>query len=511
MKPLPYLLPLIALSISLPACKDSGSGAAPEAPAAPATPPAAPATPPAAPETPPAAPATPPTAPATPPTAPATPPAAPATPTAAPATPTAAPATPPAAPEAPKSSSAAPAAPGGWAAYRGPAGDGRASESLAKKTVPAAAVWKTQTEKGFSSFSVADGKAFTLVTREIDGNPSEVCLALDAATGKELWASGLSVVGKYDGGGDSGAKGNEGGDGPRSTPVVSGDKVYVLDSQLALHALKLADGSTAWSVDLVKAHGAKNIKWQNAASPLIDGDRVFVAGGGEGQSLLAFDKNSGAVLWKGESDAITHATPVVADLHGVRQAIFFTQTGLVATAIGDGKVLWRQAFPFKVSTAASPVVFEDIVYCSAGYGVGGGAYRIAKAGDAFTSTQIWRTENDTINHWSTPVVRDGYLYGMFSFKEYGDGPLACVDIRTGEKKWSQKGFGPGNVILSGDGTLVALSDGGEIVLVDAKPDAYAEISRADVLDGKCWSTPALADGRVYVRSTTEGAAVDFAN
>jgi len=459
MKPLPYLLPLFALSISLPGCKDSGSGTAPVDPATSPAPESDPA------ET----------------------------------------------SAAPMSPDTATAAARGWAAYRGPAGDGLASESLAKKVVPTETVWKTQTETGFSSFSVADGKAFTLVSREIDGNPTEVCLGLDASTGEELWASGLSVVGKYDGGGDSGAKGNEGGDGPRSTPVVSGDKVYVLDSQLALHALNLADGSAAWSVDLAKAHGAKNIKWQNAASPVIDGDRVFVAGGGEGQSLLAFDKNTGAVLWKGESDAITHATPVVTDLHGVRQAIFFTQTGLVATAVEDGTVLWRQAFPFKVSTAASPVVFEDIVYCSAGYGVGGGAYRIAKEGDAFTSTEIWRTENDTINHWSTPVVKDGYLYGMFSFKAYGDGPLACVDIRTGEKKWEQMGFGPGNVILTGDGTLVALSDGGEIVLVDAKPEAYAEISRANVLAGKCWSTPALADGRLYVRSTTEGAALDFAN
>lgn len=399
-----------------------------------------------------------------------------------------------------------------WSAYRGPGGDGRSAEKLGTKTVPSDAVWKVPTETGFSSFSVADGKAYTLVIREIDGNPMEVCVALDAATGKELWEAGLGIGGRYGhDGGNSGAKGNEGGDGPRSTPVVSGDKVYVLDSHLRLFALNASDGEPVWSVDLVASHGAKNIKWMNAASPVIDGDRVFVAGGGSDQSLLAFDKKSGEVLWKGESDAITHATPVVTELHGVRQVIFFTQSGLVGARVNDGSVLWRQEFPFNVSTAASPVVFEDIVYCSAGYGVGGGAYRIAKQGDAFSSTQIWRTENDNFNHWSTPVVKDGYLYGMFGFKEYGDGPLACLDIRTGEKKWSEKGFGPGNVILTADGTLVALSDAGELVLVDAKPDAYTEISRADVLDGKCWSTPALADGRIYVRSTKEGAAVNFAN
>lgn len=396
-----------------------------------------------------------------------------------------------------------------WPAYRGPDGNGISAETLPKKVVPSQPVWKVATETGFSSFSVAGGKAFTIVVREEDGNPMEFCVALDAATGEQLWATPLWIGGKYDGGGKSGAKGNDGGDGPRSTPVVSGDKVYVLDTYLRLYALNVADGETAWSVDLEKKHGAQNIKWQNAASPVIDGDRVFVAGGGRGQSLLAFDMNDGKLLWKGENDAITHATPVVTDLLGERQVIFFTQEGLVATAVADGKVLWRQAFPFKVSTAASPVVFDDIVYCSAGYGVGGGAYRIAKDGGKFASTEIWRTENDNINHWSTPVVKDGFLYGMFSFKEYGKGPLACIDIKTGEKKWSQEGFGPGNVILTAGGTLVALSDAGEIVLVEAKSDAYAEISRADVLDGKCWSTPALADGKIYVRSTTEGGAFDL--
>lgn len=397
-----------------------------------------------------------------------------------------------------------------WPAYRGPVGDGKSEESLSKKVVPNEPVWKIETNLGFSSFTVADGKAYTLVIREIDGNPMEVCVALDAATGEEIWAAPLWIGLNYGhDGGNSGAPDNSGGDGPRSTPVVDGDRVFVLDSHLRLYSLEVSNGEQAWAIDLEKKNGGENIKWMNAASPVVDGDRVFVAAGGRGQSLLAFNKEDGELIWKGENDDITHATPVVTDLLSTRQVIFFTQEGLVSCSVEDGEELWRQDFPFNVSTAASPVVYEDIVYCSAGYGVGGGAYRISKDGDDFKVEEVWRTENDNINHWSTPVVKDGYLYGMFSFKKYGEGPLACIDIKTGEQKWSEPGYGPGNVILTGDGTLVALSDSGEIVLVEAKPDAYYEISRADVLDGKCWSTPALADGKVYVRSTTEGGAFDF--
>jgi outer membrane protein assembly factor BamB len=398
-----------------------------------------------------------------------------------------------------------------WPNYRGPSGNGIAGEVLAAKSWPADGPkkqWTAAAESGFSSFSVGGGKAITLVRREIDGNPMEVCVAFDAASGKELWAKELWLSNQYDGGGNAGTETNKGGDGPRSTPVIDGERVYVIDANLKVFALSLADGSQVWKRDLVKEHKGNVIKWQNAASPLLHGDRLFLAGGGAGEALLALSKETGKTLWKVEDDAMTHATPILAELHGVTQVIFFTQKGLVAVVPESGAVLWRHAFPFKVSTAASPVVWEDVVYCSAGYGVGAGAVRVSREGGKFQAQELWRTPNDNMNHWSTPVVRDGYLYGMFSFKEYGSGPLACVDIRTGEKKWSQAGYGPGNVILTGD-QLLALTDAGELVLVAAEPGAYKELARAKVINGKCWSTPALSGGKAYVRSTVEGGCFDL--
>jgi outer membrane protein assembly factor BamB len=97
---------------------------------------------------------------------------------------------------------------------------------------------------------------------------------------------------------------------------------------------------------------------------------------------------------------------------------------------------------------------------------------------------------------------------MFSFKKYGEGPLACVDIRTGEMKWATPGFGPGQVILSGD-NVIALSDKGELVVVEAKPGKYTELKREEVLDGKVWSYPVLAYNRLFARSTTEGICLEF--
>ncbi len=394
-----------------------------------------------------------------------------------------------------------------WPQYRGRNTDGTTPEAVGKQDWSGLKpVWKVATPGGFSSFAVGGGRAYTLVEREVDGNRMEVCVALDANNGSEIWTQPLWFA-KYDGGGDAGATGNKGGDGPRSTPTIDGDKVYVLDSRITLHCLNASNGQPVWKKEVETEFGGRNIKWQNAASPMLDGDRIFVAGGGAGQSLLAFNKGDGAVAWKVGDEKMTHATPVAVNLHGERQVIFFTQSGLVGVRTSDGVERWRHPFPFNVSTAASPVVWEDVVYCSAGYGVGGGAVRVSKEGDAYKTEELWRKENDIINHWSTPVVKDGYLYGLFSFKEYGTGPLACVDIQTGEMKWKEGGFGPGHVIMAG-GQLIASGDQGQVVLVNPSPEAYEEVTRIDVLSGKSWSTPVLSNGRIYARSVEEAVCLD---
>ena len=391
-----------------------------------------------------------------------------------------------------------------WPAFRGTA-NGNAPALPVKDLgkVQINKLWKVETPLGFSSFAVGGDKAYTIVKRDVDGNPTEVLVALDVKTGKEVWAGPLTIMNKYDGGGDSGTPDNKGGDGPRSTPCVNDGMVYAIDANLGVYAFDAASGKKVWNHDVLKDNAGVQIKWQNAASPVIDGDVLLMCGGGPGEALLGFDKKTGKVLWKGEDDKMTHATPIIADILGVHQCIFFTQKGLVAVDPQKGSVLWRADFPYKVSTAASPVVFEDIVYCSAGYGVGAGAFKISKSGSGLSAAPLWRRENECFNHWSTPVMKDGYLYGMFSFKEYGNGPVACVDIRTGKDVWKQPGFGPGQVILSGD-TVVALSDKGEVVFIKADPAAYTELKREDLLDGKVWSYPVLAYNRLFARSTVEG-------
>jgi outer membrane protein assembly factor BamB len=401
---------------------------------------------------------------------------------------------------------------GDWSQYRGPDGAGISTEKISTAW-PAGGpklLWRVETPAGFSSFALGGGKAFTIISRNVDGRLAEVCLALDADSGKELWAAPTGIA-KYRGGGESGAEGNKGGDGPRSTPAVGAGRVYVYSSDMVLHCLDAATGKSIWKKDIIREFDGKNIGWNSAMSPLADQGLVYVAGGGPGRSLLAFRQDSGELAWKSGDALMTHASPVLTSVDGVRQVVFLMQSGLVAVDASKGTPLWQFPFPHRVCTACSPVVAGDVAACTAGYDIGGAACRVSRNGTSFQAGQLWRvTGNSAVaGLWSTPVQRDGYLYGMISFKQFGRGPLKCVDLKTGEVKWAQPGFGAGQVLLAANG-LLALADDGHLVLVEPNPAAYKELARFKALAGKCWSTPALSQGRLYVRSTKEGACFDLA-
>ena len=389
-----------------------------------------------------------------------------------------------------------------WPQFRGPESDGSTPEAVAADWTGGRpkVLWKVPAGEAFGSFAAVGDWVYFLQERE--GN--EVCTALNAADGGEAWSAPVDKT-IYEG---------QGGNGPRTTPAVVDGKVYVLGTYLKLTCLDARDGQVVWTHDLAKEFagqlGTKGIqKWGNAASPVVEGDLVIVGGGGPGQTFLAFKKDTGDLAWKSGTEEITHATPTPATIHGERQVIFFTKSsGLVSVRATDGQELWRYPFPWKTSTAASPIVGGDVVYCSAGYGVGAGACRVTKQGDAFQAAEIWRAEGEHMNHWTTPVYHDGHLYGIFGFKEYATAPLKCVEIATGKEKWSQPGFGSGGATILAGGRLVAQHDTGQLTLVDPQPDAYKQLGRIQPLAGKCWTMPAVANGKMFVRSTKQVVCLD---
>lgn len=390
-----------------------------------------------------------------------------------------------------------------WPQYRGPNHDGTSRERILKKW-PAQGprvLWRKPLPDGFGSFAVGQGRVFTGIKRQVDGTAMEVFVALDADTGTELWARpvGPSPPGRGEGSGD----------GPRSTPAVDGEHVYVLSAYLALFCLRADDGSVVWKRDLLEEFGGELPDYQAAASPLVVGELVLLNGpaGGEGQKIFGLAKSDGRTVWESPSPKLTHSTPLLTTLHGVRQAIFFTTGGAVAVVPESGQELWRYTYNVTVPTAIMPVVGGDILYHSAGYSIGARTARITKAGEAFRATQLWRKSNELINFWSTPVYHEGHLYGLYGHDYFVSAPLKCVELATGTEKWSEPNFGPGQVLLV-DGTILLLTADGKLILVEPNPERYQELARFKALRGTCWNAPAISEGRIYARSTIEGVALD---
>jgi hypothetical protein len=251
---------------------------------------------------------------------------------------------------------------------------------------------------------------------------------------------------------------------------------------------------------------------------LIEGDLVFVIAEAANQCLLAFHKSDGREAWKGQNDVMTQATPVAATIAGVRQVIFFAKSGLVSVAPASGSVLWRYPFPFSVSTAASPVVGNDTVYCSAAYGVGAGAVRITSSGDQLTANQVWRTNGWCMNHWPTPVHHNGYVYGVFGHAS-SLATLRCVDLATGIDMWFRPSVVGMGATLLVPGHLLVSTEDGQLLLIRSDPAEHVEVASYRALDGsrssmpglvRCWNAPAISNGRIYFRSTTEAVCLDVA-
>jgi outer membrane protein assembly factor BamB len=399
-----------------------------------------------------------------------------------------------------------------WLSYRGPNHDGSTPEAvrLDWNEKPLRILWATNLSPALSSFSISQGRLFTQGRRIFLNEPTEFCIALDAKTGKELWNAPVGQAFYPNGGvGDD--------DGPRSTPTIDGERLFVLSTYLGLYCFDAATGNVHWNRDLLADFGGSVIAWQNAASPLVvDGLVLVNANAAGGNRIYAFNKTNGAVVWKGHNEAMTQSSPVLGTIGGTRQAIFFTQSGLLAVEPLTGQLLWRFGLIYNgTSIAASPVVAGDTVYASRAYPgslsrpqAGALMLKIAGNGTNFTASQFWMRTNGLMNHWATPVIYSGHIYGMFGQGE-SEIRLKCVNADDGSEKWSGPGLKYGGVILAKD-HIIAVGQDGELLLVDPNPDVYTEVARVQALQsGKCWNTPIVSDGILYMRSTLSAVAFDI--
>jgi outer membrane protein assembly factor BamB len=395
-----------------------------------------------------------------------------------------------------------PAAPdtGDWPQWRGPRRDGTSPETGLLAAWPAdgpKVLWKRPCGEGYSSLAVAGGRLFTLEMTD-DG---EAVVCWDAASGKDVWR--VPYAAKY--------RSDQGG-GPRSTPTVDGGRVYAVGGTGVFHCLDAATGKVEWRHDLLEDFGAKNLQWGVSYSPLVEGDLVFTNPGAPGgNSVAAFDKHDGRLVWKKLDDAAGYSSPIAVTAAGVPQVVFFTGEALVGLSPADGTLYWR--FPWVTSfgvNAATPLAFRardgdrvnDYLFISSGYDKGCALLKLVAGSGAVPDVKTVYTGNQMRNHFSSPVRSGGYLYG------FDDDRLACLDLRTGKVVWTQKGFQKGSLLLA-DGHLIVLGEKGDLALAEATPEGYREKARFRLTRRLCWSVPVLAGGRLYVRDQNDAYCLDL--
>jgi outer membrane protein assembly factor BamB len=387
------------------------------------------------------------------------------------------------------------ALPGPWPQWLGPKRNGVSTESGLAASWPEngpSVLWRAKSGPGYSSLAVGGGRAYTLLQ---DGN-DEVVVCWHSETGEELWRERCAA--KFQ---------TREASGPRSTPCLDGDRLYTVGAAGLFQCREASNGKLRWEHNLLKEFNAPNLRWGVCFSPLVDGDLVFTnPGGPNGNSVAAFNKHTGAPVWKALDDPAGYSSPLLIHAAGRKQVLFFTGAALVSLAPEDGQLLWRIPWPTPHAVnSATPMWLQaragekvmDYVFISSGYGVGCALLKVTADANGTIQARRVYASNQLRNHFATSVFYRGHIYGI-------DDPdaLTCLDVKTGQVLWRQRGAGKGS-LLAADGHLIMLEEQGRLVMVEATPEGYHEEALWQALNGRCWTVPALADGRLYLRDETE--------
>jgi outer membrane protein assembly factor BamB len=295
---------------------------------------------------------------------------------------------------------------------------------------------------------------------------------------------------------------------PRGSVTADGGKLYLIRGIGQIHCLSAADGRVIWQKDFVADFNGKYMsRWGYSESPLVDGNLVICTPGGSDGTMIALDKNTGAVVWRTKewTDEAGYSSPIVAEVAGIRQYIQQSAKGVAGVSAKDGKLLWKVDVPgYRTAVIPTPVYYDHTVYVTAGYGAGCTVIRLAGEGSGMKAETVYANKN-LINQHGGVVLMNGHIYGHSDTHGW-----VCQNLKSGEQAWKQRnreGAVRGAVLGVGDRLLLLDERSGTLVVAAASPDGWKETGRMDfpertkaqTTDNMLWTHPVIADGKLYLR------------
>jgi outer membrane protein assembly factor BamB len=394
--------------------------------------------------------------------------------------------------------------PGGdWAQFRGLDRDNTSSETGLYRTWPAQGpkvLWKTPVCEGYAGAAIKDGRVYV---NDYNAEKKEHLIrCISLADGKDLWQWSYPVE----------VRPNHGI--TRTVPAIGQKLVFSLDPKCRFHALDAKTGKLVWQKNLVQEYKATIPGWYAGQNPLIDGDRVLLATGGDALAI-AFDQATGKEIWRTPNPAkemMSHASLMPATIGGIKQYLYLTMKNLIGIAAADGQLLWSAPFIARIVAVPSPVNIGDgRIFVTSGYEAGSAMYQVEKNAGGFTARKLYALTSAQFNSEAqTPVLFQNHLFAVSSKTR---GRFTCLGL-DGNVVWqspvvsgnpdASKTFGLGAFLLA-DGMFFTLDgNSGKIRLIEASIKEYKELASAQILNAEdVWGPMALSDGKLIVRDMSQ--------
>ena len=358
-------------------------------------------------------------------------------------------------------------------------------------------LWARQLGDGYSTVLVEDGRLYTMYR----AGDQEAVICLDAETGETIWEH------RYD---HDAAEGHvaQFGDGPRATPLIAGDRIYAIGVAGLMHSLEKETGKVVWAHNLWGAvFGGNWLQHGYTSSPIEYGDTVIALVGGEGKSIVAFDKHDGGVAWQSMSHPNSYGSPQILEIDGREQLVAFMRDGVVGADPATGEELWHYPIDVQFQQNINPPTLVDgryLFFSSLNSGARGLEFSHDESGK-IQYEELWSSRK--IRFYHVTSVNDGdWVYGSSGTRSPAF--MSAVNVKTGEIPWRKRGFAKANTVLA-DGRMVVLDENGVLYLTTPTPEDLTVHSQVELLDRVAWTTPTIVGSHMYVRDKSKIMAVDL--